>query len=118
MSPFIRDNDVVTVCPRLHVSPRFGDVVAFVDPLTKRLIIHRIIGKKDNSYIIRGDNTTDYADLVTQSSIIGYVRNVVRSGKKVVVGLGPERFFVALLMRGKVFHIIRLVWRYIKHITG
>ena len=54
MSPFIRNGDVITVSPLSAASPRIGDVAAFIHPRTRRLVVHRIIGKKGVSFFHKG----------------------------------------------------------------
>ena len=59
MQPFIRDKDVLTISPIKDMQPSLGDVVAFTHPDTGRLAIHRIIGRTDDGWLIRGDNCPD-----------------------------------------------------------
>jgi hypothetical protein len=115
MSPFIKDGDLVTVSPLLGSSPGLGDVVAFIQPGTRRLAIHRIIGKKGSSFFIKGDNTYQIDGLIPETNILGYVTRVERDGKKVSLGLGLERFFIALLARrGLLFPFLLPVWKIIR----
>ena len=84
MSPFIKDGDVLTISP-LSSSPGIGDVVAFIYPETGRLVIHREIGKKGGSYLIKGDNALETDGLVHKENIFGFVKRVERKGKKVFI---------------------------------
>jgi hypothetical protein len=114
MVPFIKDGDLVTVSPLLGSSPGLGDVVAFIQPGTRRLAIHRIIGKKDSSLLIKGDNTHQIDGLIPETNILGYVTRVERDGKKVSLGLGLERFFIALLARRGLLSLFFLsIWKII-----
>jgi len=99
MCPFIRNEDVLTVAPLNGASPGLGDVVAFRRPDTGKLVIHRIVGKKGGSYLIKGDNALESDGLVTRAEIAARVVKVERDGRRVFIGLGPERRGVALLSR-------------------
>jgi len=95
MSPFIKDGDVITVFPLLSVKPHFGDVVAFIRPKTESIIIHRVVGRKGNSFFIKGDNTSQRGELISRASILGLVTEVKRHEKRIVLGFGPERLLIA-----------------------
>jgi signal peptidase I len=103
MSPFIKDGDVITVSPMLHSSPGLGDVVAFTQKETGRLLIHRVIGKKGESYLTRGDNAPEGDDFIHEANILGCVTMVKRKKREVFLGLGPEKFLIALLTRKGLF---------------
>jgi signal peptidase I len=112
MSPFIKDGDVVTISPVLRSSPGIGDVVAFIYEETGKLLIHRVVGKNGESYLTRGDNTLQGDGLIYIANILGYVRKVERKGKRVSLGLGPERFLIAFFTRkGLLLSFVLPVWR-------
>ena len=112
MSPFIKDGDIVTVSPVLHSSPGIGDVVAFIHKETGRLLIHRVVGKDGKSYLTRGDNTLEGDGSVHEANILGRVIKVERKGKKVSLGVGPERFLISLLTRkGFFLSFVVPIWR-------
>jgi hypothetical protein len=98
MSPFIRNGDVLTVFP-LSGRPRLGDVVAFVKQETGGLAIHRVVGTGAGHCLIRGDNSSRDDGFVPEANILGCVTKVERSGKKILLGLGPERYLIAFLVR-------------------
>ncbi len=99
MWPFVRDGDVITVSPLSDTPPRLGDVVAFTRPESGKLVVHRVVGKRDGSYLIRGDGSPDCADVIPRANILGRVTRVERNGKRVHLGLGPERYLIAFLTR-------------------
>jgi len=112
MSPFIKDGDAITVSPKVGCSPRFGDVVAFIHPRTEKLFIHRVVWKRRDAYIVKGENTLESDGLIKKENILGVVTEVERKGKKVFLGLGPERFLIALLTRKNLLLPVLLpVWR-------
>jgi signal peptidase I len=116
MSPFIKDGDIITVAPLSGDRPRLGDVVAFIDPRTEELVVHRVIGKRDNSrFFIRGDNLPVQKHLVPISQVLGKVEKVERGGDAVGLGLGPEKTLIALLSRkGVLLSVLLPLWRVIR----
>ena len=116
MSPFIKGGDVITISPLLS-SLGIGDVVAFIHPVTSRLAIHRVVGRKGDSYLIKGDNTHDTDGLVHKAKILGYITGVERNGRSVSLGLGPERFLIAFINRTGLFSLLLFpIWRIIRPI--
>jgi hypothetical protein len=100
MYPFIRNLDTITVSPLPAGGRcRLGDVVAFLKPGTEKLAVHRVIRKKGDCYLIRGDNTPEPDGLISAARMLGYVTNVERGGRQIRVGLGPERAVIACLSR-------------------
>jgi len=112
MSPFIKDEDFITIFPCLDRSPRLGDVVACLQPESQRLIIHRIIGRKGRDCFTKGDSM-DYPDgWISGDKILGRVGRVERNGKPVSLGMGPERVAVAILSRmSLLIRLSSLLWR-------
>ena len=100
MQPFIRDKDVLTISPIKYMQPSLGDVVAFTQPGTGRLAIHRIIGRTDDGWLIRGDNCPDSDGVVATENIIGRVCRVERQGKEARLGIGKVAKLIAILNRG------------------
>ncbi len=102
MSPFILNGDTVTIRPWSWKKPGIGRVVAFIHPDHGRLIIHRIVGKREKVYLIRGDSVfASSIDTVALENIIGYVSKVERNGRRAFFGLGIEGVLIALLSRNK-----------------
>lgn len=100
MHPFIHDNDVLTIEPIKYKQPSRGDVVAFAQPETGRLVIHRIIGRTDDGWLIKGDNCPKPDGIVATEKIIGLVCRVERQGKEVHLGIGKAGKLVAIINRG------------------
>ena len=100
MFPFIRDGDAVTISPLRGRPARFGDVVAFTGPRGGP-IVHRVTARRPGRYEIRGDCSggPDGIDVVPAAGIIGVVTRVERRGRRVRLGLGPERALAAGLSR-------------------
>ena len=119
MSPFIKDGDIVAVSPLLGRRPGVGDVVAFTSPDAKKLIVHRIVGRKGRAYLARGDSNSETDGWVPEEDLLGRVTGVERDGKAVSLGLGPERFLLAFLTRfGLLKPLIQPVWKLLRPILG
>jgi hypothetical protein len=97
MYPFIRNQDILTISPLPPGYPRFGNVVAFLHPETGKLVVHRVVGRMGDSYLTKGDNSSELDGLISESSILGYVTNVEREGRSISLCLGPERALIAFL---------------------
>jgi hypothetical protein len=114
MSPFIKDGDILTIAPMQRCTPSFGDVVVFIHPHNGRLIIHRIIGKKAGSYRTKGDNAPEEDSLISREAILGLVTSVERDGKKLFLGLGPDRFIIAFVTRNGLLPLLNRLWRLVR----
>jgi signal peptidase I len=117
MSPFIKNEDVVTLSPLQNASPGVGEVIAFVLQGKDKLCVHRVVGKKGGIYVTKGDNSSEADESVPRENILGSVTRVERNGKEVFFGLGPERFLIAFLgRRGLLLSLILPVWKVIRPI--
>jgi signal peptidase I len=99
MYPFIRNGDYITISPFTYGHPRLGDVVAFIQPETEKMIVHRIVENRGDHYLIKGDNTTAPDGLIPKANVLGYVTKVDKDGKLIRLGSGFEKVFIALLSR-------------------
>lgn len=102
MSPFIRDQDIITLTKYQRISCRIGTVVAFVRPGTGQLTVHRVVAASGDGWRIKGDNNPEDDGVIPHTAILGEVMKVERSGKFVRIGLGPERIIIALLSRWNI----------------
>ena len=115
MSPFIKDGDIVTISPVSGNMPGLGDVVAFTHPNNRRLVVHRVIGKEKDFWIIGGDNTPEADGHIPGKNVLGCVTQVEREGRRVYLGLGPERYPIALLAHKKLLIPLLLLLRRLIH---
>jgi hypothetical protein len=99
MSPFIRDGDVITVSPLEGREPKLGTVLAFIHPKSRRLAVHRVVGRRGDAWMLSGDNVSGADGLVKLDEIVGQVTRVERKGRPVRFGRGPVRLPIALLNR-------------------
>ena len=114
MSPFIKNDDVITISPLNKSSIIFGKSVAFIQPEKKKLTIHRVIGRNKNSCFTKGDNAFEIDGLVPLKNILGTVSKIERRHRKVFIGLGLSRFVIAFLSRMKILFFILCIWRIIR----
>jgi signal peptidase I len=118
MSPFIKNEDVVTISPLQGNLPGLGDIITFVQRETNGLCIHRIIRRRGGFYITKGDNSSETSERLPGENILGCLTRVEREGKEVFLGLGPERFLIALLSRrGLLLPLILPAWKVIRTIV-
>ncbi len=103
MAPFIRDGDIISIAPFPGKKARMGEVAAYIPPGTEKLIVHRLIKQAGQAWLILGDNNTgaNY-EQVPAGSLIGRVIRIERDGKRVWLGLGPERYLIAFLSRRRM----------------
>jgi signal peptidase I len=92
MSPFIKDDDVITVSPLTDGSTHSGDIVAFIRSEMKKLVIHRVVGKQGEYFHIKGDNIPNTDELIPKANIIGRVTKVERNGKRFIWVLARSDF--------------------------
>lgn len=119
MYPFIRDSDVVTVAPYASHRPRVGDVVAFARPGSRKLIVHRVIGREQTGLWIKGDSCTHAEGPIPLDHILGTVTCVERGGRQILLGLGHERVLIPwLVSHPRLFSMLRTAWRSVKRIAG
>jgi hypothetical protein len=111
MSPFIRDGDILTISPLLNRGAGFGRPVAFIQPRTGMLHIHRVIGKSGGRYLIKGDNIPKPDGLFLKESILGYVSRIERNGRVLSSGLAPARYIIGLLSRGYLLSLLLFLAR-------
>jgi len=118
MSPFIKDGDTITISPVSDSLPRFGDVIAFIHPRTEKLLIHRVVWKSGDTYLLKGEGALEPDGLIKKENVLGLVTKVERKGKRIFLGLGPERFLIAMLTRKNLLlPLLRPVWRIFRPIA-
>lgn len=97
MTPFIQHGDILTVAPLNQRTPRLGDVIAFVQADSARLVVHRVIAVTDGVVIARGDNCPEADVAIPRANVLGVVTCVERDGREIGFGLGAERRLIAWL---------------------
>lgn len=112
MLPFIRHSDVITVRPLKRTDLRKGAVAAYVRPVDGHLAVHRIVGRTEAGFALKGDHESIADYPVAVSVILGVVDRVERNGRRVRLGLGPEKGLIAVLSAwGLIARVFRVFGR-------
>jgi len=107
MAPFIKDGDVIIVSPLKTTSLRTGHIVAYSDPETKKVRVHRVIKIMGNHFMIKGDNASVMDGIISQKNILGYVSQLERKGKRIFLGLGIERLLIVFISSRACYHSLK-----------
>jgi hypothetical protein len=100
MSPFVRDGDLVTIVPAAGRQFRVGDVVAAVAPANARLVVHRLVARRGNRWLLRGDNCREADGVIAVDAVVGVVARVRRGQREHRLGVaGSSTAWVAAANR-------------------
>ena len=81
MAPFITSGSRITLGPVTCQTPvRIGDVLAVRCPDHRAVIVHRVVGLKENQVLLKGDNTPRADGWFSRTQIVGRVDQVDGSG--------------------------------------
>ncbi|MCP3898718.1 MAG: hypothetical protein GY707_03175 [Desulfobacteraceae bacterium] len=108
MSPFIKNHDIVTISPLPINRPVAGDIVAASFGEKKPIMVHRVIAKKQEKFIIKGDNNNSKDGLFEHDQIIGLVSKIERNGVTVWFGQGYLGRVIAILSKTGLLNSIAL----------
>ena len=111
MSPFIQDDDVVTILPPSNASPTLGKIAVCHSPEVGSVVIHRVIATGNGQVTTKGDNCS-FPDMPTAvADVLGCVSIIERHGSHVRLGLGPERLVIAAFSRAVTVSRLCLIHR-------
>jgi len=99
MLPFIWHEDVLRIIPSGNRAPQAGDVVACLDPASRRLVVHLVVARQGARLLVKGDNSNTIDGSLEVADVLGIVSQVMRKGKTVRLGTGHERRLLALVSR-------------------
>lgn len=91
MRPLFKTNRDMVILKRPEAEPSKYDVVLYKNRDFK-FVLHRIIGVKDNKFIIRGDNTYSL-EYVDKANIIAVLSEFNRKGKRISVSNKGYRLY-------------------------
>lgn len=100
MYPFIQNGDILTIEPLIG-DIQIGDIVSIHNEKIK-LVIHRVVLKTNDGFIIKGDNITDVDGVFVLSDIFGRVTKIERGKQIFTFGLGNERKLISFLSRYQI----------------
>lgn len=103
MFPFIRNGDIVTVISQDNGTFPVGAVVAVALGPSGKLLIHRIVDKHQDMYLIKGDNLFYSDGFAAGKDILGIITMVERPDKKIITGSKIERYVNVKLSRLGIF---------------
>jgi len=85
MNPYLRDRkDAIVLSPTRPEDLQIGTIVLFT--YHGKYILHRIIGRKGEYFVIQGDGVCKNTEIVPEKDIIAIVQTIIRpSGKEVSV---------------------------------
>lgn len=101
MTPFIRDNDVITISPLDQRRLKTGQVVAFFFHPESKLCVHRITEITHDGLITWGDNLMIPDGIVSFEQVLGLVTRVERNGRNISADTGFEKKWIARFRHGK-----------------
>jgi len=113
MLPTIRNNDVVSISPYKENNPKVGEVVALLDRANSRIVIHRIIKKQENMFLLKGDGLWRYDGFFPREWIVGFVSGLERNDTSVsmnrlitdrLIRMSKLRFFWPINILAKIKH--------------
>lgn len=82
MTPvIINERDEVILAPCSICAPHKNDIVLFKEPKTGTYILHRIVGKRKEIFIIRGDGNPFGKESCRMEDIAGVVTKIYRNGR-------------------------------------
>ena len=105
MFPCIRGKDILTVSPLDGHASYIGLPVAFTNPSSSNLVIHRVIGQRQDAFIIKGDCVSGADGVIRIKNILGVVTKVERNNRLVRFGWGKERWVITFFNKTNLFFI-------------
>nr|WP_320193490.1 S24/S26 family peptidase [uncultured Desulfobacter sp.] len=115
MSPFIRHDSILTLVPLSPVQkPKIGDVVLAAMHQHKKMIVHRIVFKKSNRYLLKGDNLKSCDGWFDKKDILARVEMIESNGKEILTSKWRGRLIAVASRIGLLNHFVLPVVRAIK----
>lgn len=100
MFPFIENgNDLNVKLMRTTHNIKIGDIVAVMDQNINIIFVHRIIGRKEKLYLLKGDNRTSVDGWFPRESILGVITEIKRNSGRIIYYQRWQNFLIALFSR-------------------
>lgn len=115
MTPvIINERDEVILAPCSICAPHKNDIVLFKEPKTGTYILHRIVGKRKEIFIIRGDGNPFGKESCRMEDIAGVVTKIYRNGRiKSTVERDSIRWRL-WIAAGMIRRILAKIWMKLK----
>lgn len=95
MMPTLKPGQLLYIRPHCD-DIQAGDVLVFLDPVSKKYIVHRVVSILASGFIMRGDNN-HYKDplAIKKENIVGRVEMIEKDGKIENFAIGKNGFWMA-----------------------
>lgn len=113
MLPLIRQGIDSVTLEQIKREPKKYDVIFYQRP-EGQFVLHRIIGKDKNGFILCGDNQFVKEYGVQKSQIIGIMTSVQRDGSKVACDIAGYRVYCRILCLRRVYLRVKNLFRRVK----
>ena len=115
MSPFIKDSDIIIIKPVKNFSKlKIGDIVVIPLPGEKKIIIHRIIKKKGESLLLKGDNLMESDGWFKKKDVMGIVATIFKKNNFKYNCNHFMNYVVAIGSRTKILNHLLACFRSLK----
>ena len=109
MRPLLRTHKDIVVIVKPEHPLSVNDVALYKVKGSDKLVLHRVIGIKDEvTYITRGDNTY-HKEYVPKDQVVGIMTAVYRGGK--YIDCKNSKGYKVYVWLNKVFYPVRWLWR-------
>lgn len=116
MRPLLRTHKDIVVIKKAEHPLKVGQVPLYQKAGVDKLILHRIIGiKDDKTYITRGDNTY-HKEYIAHSDVVGVMCAVYRGGK--YIDCDTSKQYNIYVKINRFFYPVRFVYKKIRTILG
>lgn len=105
MLPLLRQGRDGVVLKKTQKPPRRYDIAFYTRP-DGQFVLHRIVGRRKNGYVLRGDNQVENEYGVKPDQIVAVVTHICRDGRVIPCTSLKYRFYVWFLRpfrRAKIF---------------
>ncbi len=115
MSPFVKDKCTLCLAPvKKEMTLRVGDIVVVALHQKKQIIIHRVIAKKDERCLVKGDNNTLSDGWFHKKDILGIVETIEqRDGLSFTPNVWKS-ILIATFSKHNVLHYVMEALRFLQ----
>ncbi len=105
MSPFIKSGETIFLRPiNMKTKVKTGDIIAVTDKNEEKIIIHRVIGRKNISVQLKGDNCKKDDGWLSQDNIIGIAIQKEKLSGEIVLFEKWKNILIALASKTKILN--------------